>query len=409
MNFDHFHKLLNLVLLLSFFLFSHAGKSKKTTSQSNTNGEATYIELSKILNVQNKPILTLTDSNFTKFVQSRPRNYHAAFFLTASNKKYQCSVCKKAAKIYKQAALHYIEQYNFSKISMDKRIAFFYLDLDSSRNVFNSLNLETVPKLFILPPASVEDAKQIASKFEVPPESILEGVPNLISEIKTLTGIEIQIRMDATPILAILCFISIILAFIYSLASIDFNKSIYWYRNSTFWMLFSILCFGVGVSGTLYCIIRSAPSYGFDREGNIDIFSGQSREQYLLEGIVVAIFTIGIAVSLIMIYYSTKIQYAILRHIFVMIAMSAFVVLSIQVWNAYVDKTRWYSVKETLPAEIWGFLTATVKKKSYLPKRLLRISEIWLYDFKDWDSFLKKVKSLLWDYILRALSISESN
>lgn len=34
------------------------------------------------------------------------------------------------------------------------------------------------------------------------------------------------------------------------------------------WMLLSQICFGVGVSGSIFCIIRSAPPFGMTRNGN---------------------------------------------------------------------------------------------------------------------------------------------
>lgn len=64
-----------------------------------------------------------------------------------------------------------------------------------------------------------------------------------------------------------------------------------------------------------------------------------------------------------------------------------------------------YNLKETLPELVWTYLTSSVKKSSLLPKRLMRLSEIWLNDFhytkQDWASFTKKFKTLIYDYILR--------
>ena len=145
---------------------------------------------------------------------------------------------------------------------------------------------------------------------------------------------------------------------------------------------------------------RSTPLYGSSRNG-LRLFSGQNRDQYVLEGIIIALFTIGAAMSLVLMNYTTKIKYSILRHIGVLFCLSLFLVLSLQLWNAYVDKTRWYSLKETIPEQIWSWLSSSVKKNSSLPKRLLRISEFWLFEYKDWEGFLKKIKVLVIDYISR--------
>ena len=63
---------------------------------------------------------------------------------------------------------------------------------------------------------------------------------------------------------------------------------------------------------------------------------------------------------------------------------SMFIVLGLQIFEAYVDKTRWYTMKDTVPPHYWNFLSSSVKKSSGLMKRLVRVSEIFLFDFKDW-------------------------
>ena len=161
------------------------------------------------------------------------------------------------------------------------------------------------------------------------------------------------------------------------------------------------VCFGVGVSGSIFCIIRSTPLFGASRSGGVRIFAGQGREQYVLEGIIIALFTLGAAVSLVLMNVVTKIRYSVIRHVGVLMFLSLFVVFSLQIWNAYTDKTRWYRFHETLPADLWTYLSATVKKNSGLLKRALRLSEFYLYEYKDLEGFQKKAKVLVYDYLLR--------
>lgn len=60
-------------------------------------------------------------------------------------------------------------------------------------------------------------------------------------------------------------------------------------------------------------------------------------------------------------------------------------------------------MQDTMPPEVWHFLSASVKKTSGLPKRLLRLAEVWLFDAKnnDWAGFQKKAQALVVDYLLR--------
>ena len=133
----------------------------------------------------------------------------------------------------------------------------------------------------------------------------------------------------------------------------------------------------------------------------VRIFAEQGRDQYLIEGMIVAAWTVGCGIAGIMMLWSTKLPFAALRHVVVIASMSVFIVLAMQIWAAYVDKTRWYNMKDTVPDYIWAYFTSSVKKSSGLMKRLLRLSEIWLYDFKDWDSFKGKFKTLVVDYLIR--------
>jgi hypothetical protein len=154
----------------------------------------------------------------------------------------------------------------------------------------------------------------------------------------------------------------------------------------------------VGVSGSIFCIIRSAQPYGMTREGLV-LFAPQGRDQFLIEGIVVALWTVGAALSYTFMLYATKLRFPVLRHVLVLLSMTVFIVLLLQIWHAYVDKTGWYNLKDTFPVELWAWISASVKKTSPLSKRLLRMSEYWLYEAKDWSAFQKKFNAIVVDYL----------
>jgi len=177
-----------------------------------------------------------------------------------------------------------------------------------------------------------------------------------------MSKVEIKIKLDPVPVITAICGLASLLAFAISRASVDFNAALYWYRSPNLWLVFSIFCFATGVSGGIYCVIRSAPFYGMARDGGLDLFSGQSRDQFFLEGLIVVCFTLGIALSAVLLHYSTRIPYALVRHVFVLAFMSTFCVLCLQLWNMYADKTPWYSLEETLPENVWQHLQWAVKR-----------------------------------------------
>lgn len=162
------------------------------------------------------------------------------------------------------------------------------------------------------------------------------------------------------------------------------------------------VCFGVGVSGSIFCVIKSAPMYGMTRQG-ASIFATQGRDQYLLEGIIIAFMTLLCACSAYFMILATKIRrFPLLRHVLVILSLAVWVVLGSYIFEVYVSKTGWYHLKDTMPPELWFWISSAVKKTTTLPKRLWRVSEIWLFETKDWAGFQKKFQALVVDYLIKA-------
>ena len=175
----------------------------------------------------------------------------------------------------------------------------------------------------------------------------------------------------------------------------------------------SQVCFGVGVSGSIFCIIRSAQPFGMTRMG-LMLFSMGGRDQFLIEGIIVALWTLGCGLAAYGIMLTPKAlrRFPLLQHAVVLLCAAVWLVLAVHIWEAYRQKTMWYTLQETLPGELWTWMTASVKKSSSLVKRLHRLSELWLtsdclHSKTDWVAFQKKFKLLLVDYIMRIVSMKK--
>ena len=112
-------------------------KSSSSTSSSKVGAEYQGKERLKAINtilIENtaRSTIKLVDSNFTKYVMDRPRPYHAAIFLTAIAKKYDCTICRDALKEYRKSAKYYGENYkDLLKIPEENRIVFFVLGKQS--------------------------------------------------------------------------------------------------------------------------------------------------------------------------------------------------------------------------------------------------------------------------------------
>lgn len=137
-------------------------------------------ELSGLL----QPITWLTDKNFTKWVGDRPRDYHAVLMFTATAPSYQCAICVMSKTVFVAGSELYQEQYNFlaggvgeneEMGSAGTRVAFFVLEADNSRSTFSNMGLETVPRIFALPPTKAGSPKMRMQDFEIPVQQLLEG------------------------------------------------------------------------------------------------------------------------------------------------------------------------------------------------------------------------------------------
>lgn len=208
---------------------------------------------------------------------------------------------------------------------------------------------------------------------------------------------------DPLPYLFLVAVLSIFLSLFISAAS--FAPTVYtaflWYQSPRLWQWISLICFTVGVSGSIFCIIRNAPPLGWNRLGQLVVFAPQGRDQYLIEGLVVALWTILAGASLYLLLLTSKIRFFVLRHVLVILTFSAFLVAIVEIGQAYILKTPWYSIKETFPPALWFYLTSAVKKNSDIFKRLWRLSEYWLLEAKDLHMMQKKIQSLLIDFLIR--------
>ena len=355
--------------------------------------------------------IKLTDRNYTDYLTAVPRDYHAVVMFTALADKFGCRICHDFLDQFKKVGSYYNQQYSLSLMPKENRIVFFYLDFDSSNDIFSEMKLESVPKLYILPPKTEKDKKEKMNKYEVSTGVLMEGAKGFIKEIENKTNVKINVTVEAGPVMFVLGLFAIIFGILVDAASKDVNKALLWYQSKWIYILISLACFSAGVSGSIYCLLRNVPIVGQNRQGGVSIFAGQGREQYTLEGIIVALWTIGCGASLYFMHYFTTKRYSIVRHLGVIFCMSSFIVLLSLLIAQYLEKTKWYQISEvvdkTIYTSVTNYMKQTVKPSSGLFKRLVRISEYVLKEYKDYDSFAKKFKVIIVDYFLEHVGLKQ--
>lgn len=182
----------NYLLLLFCICSISSVFCAKSKSSSAINDDTDIKRDANIANLlKSKATINLFDKNYTKYVLDRPRNYHAAILFTATSPKYQCEICVTTKQTYIEVAEYYQIQYEFENIDKSQRIAFFVVEVDNAREVFQNLQFETVPRFFILPPRDVSDAKLSISKYEVETRSLMMGAQSTIETIESSTNVKV--------------------------------------------------------------------------------------------------------------------------------------------------------------------------------------------------------------------------
>ena len=173
---------------------STANSNPSKVEKDKKNAEQRLKDLSTMMRSTN--LIPLSDRNFSKFIVDRPRYYHAAVMFTATAPQYQCSICGMARDSFLDAASFSREQYmssgNFLTVNPSERILFFILEVDDARNTFSDMELETVPRTYLLPPRDIGDAKVTVQDYEVESRSLMEGVGSFLEAVEKKTSIKVS-------------------------------------------------------------------------------------------------------------------------------------------------------------------------------------------------------------------------
>lgn len=196
-----------IVAFLLVFSPSFAKKDRSTTRKTDTKKEekdrqAAAARVSQIASLlTHSSLIPLSDRNFSKFVVDRPRYYHAALMFTASNPRYQCNVCMPSKAIYTEAAEFSRSQLDFNTSEPSNRIVFFILEVDSAREIFQEMGLETVPRTYILPPRDLSDPKIDIERYETDVRNLLQGPAQFLDVVNEMTGLKVIFLVSNTLVL----------------------------------------------------------------------------------------------------------------------------------------------------------------------------------------------------------------
>ena len=162
-------------------------------------------DLSAAAAASSSPLLQLKESQFNDLIAASPRPYWVLLSLTALSKQYECKICQAAHRAFvslaptvqehtaallnassASAAAGYNTMLSFNaSVSAAERerlqrehddevkrglpVFLVEMDIDSNRNVFNTLQLTTAPTIVMLPPTFASKPAAVASLLSVLP------------------------------------------------------------------------------------------------------------------------------------------------------------------------------------------------------------------------------------------------
>jgi hypothetical protein len=164
------------------------------------------------------------------------------------------------------------------------------------------------------------------------------------------------------------------------------------------------LCFAVGISGVVSCLIHGIDFFEYSHEGDLIIFSDKNRRsQTYLEGIIVSGLTIFFGVFLFVLYFGSKLPIFLGRDVVIVFALAICAAIAIELSAIYRQKTPWYSLDRLLPPAVLEWLSQPIKKNSGVPKRLLRLAQYVAMEWVDFPSFWAKCDYVLIGYLKKYL------
>ena len=333
-----------LLMLLLVALCSGAGKKSPSSGD----------KLSQITELASKStnnVITLDDETYAHFAMNKPNPYSLVVFMTAAHAKFKCSVCKAHDVEFQLLANSYKKA---MKAEGKKQTLFFVrLDYESSPQVFQKYDINSVPVIFHLGGAGSEGAIASAEsgkdyhilhrdKFQMNGDILAES---LVPFIRARVGISINIeRSQIGMYIVILLLFGGIAACVKPVINSLDTFFLPMLRYKPLWAIVSLGVYTCAISGLIFDIIRSPQMYYNDpRTGQMMFFYPQSGSQFVIEGFVIGFLNLCCAAALVFLTIKAPVLKSESgRTIAVVGGIAVFLLCFNQVKGLYRMKNRWY-------------------------------------------------------------------
>ncbi|CAH6718711.1 dolichyl-diphosphooligosaccharide--protein glycosyltransferase subunit 3 [[Candida] jaroonii] len=253
-------------------------------------------------------VLTLTDKNYEKYLNG-PRDYHVVMLLSSQSPQFKCPLCNEFKPEYELVANSWNQDHpNGVNGDNEKDIFFFYSEFMNSKDFFQKLKLNNIPKCFYLPPSTISAKDGWVTETDEYQFFQGQHATLIIDWLRSVTehkfNLHVPINYTRIAVNAGITFGVLVLAFI-------FNKQVMKVLTSkTLWTgaaIFLILLFNAGY---MFNQIRQMPYVREHPDGRVDYWvQGQQAQLGFETQLVSFIYGILSLLVLLLIKQVPKIQH----------------------------------------------------------------------------------------------------
>lgn len=295
-------------------------------------------ELRNMVAGKESNVISVTQFNtYKKLVTTTDRNYDV-FVLMSASKSVGCNLCSAWEEAFQDTAKAYKAQLE----GRDESIFFMQVKYDSNPDVFRLYNLNHAPLIYYIA-HDLKDPEKSSPKNTMNLAQMDTPFPDPIANfVSQRSGHKVEIIYPVWPKLLTLFGLLVFLAVAGRSLALVFVPLLR--RFKWFWFIFSLVLYGLGVSGSIFSYLRNVPNYGLDKNRKPVYFAGD-RNQYFYEGIIIWGLLVGGATFLVFSAYgvlpSPKAVRP-LRPILNMLSLVVFGLMFRMYVGFYVRKANWY-------------------------------------------------------------------
>ncbi|KAI9799417.1 MAG: hypothetical protein M1825_004517 [Sarcosagium campestre] len=227
--------------------------------------------------------LKVTDAVY-EGLTAGPRDYSVVLLLTAMDARFGCQLCREVHPDWTLIARSWAK----GGSAEAARAIFGTVDFSEAKNIFSTLNLQTAPILFVMPPTTGPHARKEGQMFkyefaggpksaEAVNEWISRHLPDGPRPSITRPVNYTRIVVGTTIFLGVITFLAV--AWPHILPVI---------QNRNVWAGFTLISILLFTSGHMFNHIRKVPYISGDGKGGISYFAGGFTNQFGLETQIVA-------------------------------------------------------------------------------------------------------------------------